>query len=250
MTHPPRFLNTILTAPEDDSPRLRYARWLAGCGNPLGEFIHLQCLLADASAPRTALPDYERRANSSCSRSFTGAHWTVLAVAERVDWCSFRRGFVEEIALSDRELIRHGPDLLRQVPVQDIHLKTDGKRLDKLPKLPEIHHTLFLDLSSQSLGDGGVERLTEAPFLEHVHGLNLSSCFVGDAGLEALGDSPHLDRLRELYLNDNPITDEGVRQFVLSPLLDQLDLLHISFTAISDDATELLQHVLGEKVQC
>lgn len=244
MTHPPRFMNTILEKPQDDSPRLRYARWLAGCGNPLGEFIHLQCLLADASRP---LLDYERREQQLLAEH--RAFWA-RTVAERVDWCSFRRGFVEEIALSDRELIRHGPDLLRQLPVQDIHLKTDGKRLDKLPMLPEIYHTLFLDLSSQALGDGGVERLADAPLLEHVHGLNLSSCFVGDAGLEALGDSPHLGRLRELYLNDNPITDEGVRQFVLSPLLDQLDLLHISFTEIGPDAVDLLQHVLGDKVQC
>lgn len=244
MTHPPRFMNTILEKPHEDSPRLRYARWLAGCGNPLGEFIHLQCLLADARRP---LLDYERREQQLLAEH--QALWA-RAVAERVDWCSFRRGFVEEIALSDRDLIRHGPDLLRQVPVQDIHLKTDGTRLDRLPSLPAIHHTLFLDLSSQSLGDGGVERLADAPLLQHAHGLNLSSCYVGDAGLEALGDSPHLGRLRELYLNDNPITDEGVRQFVLSPLLEQLELLHISFTAISPDAVDLLHYVLGDKVRC
>jgi uncharacterized protein (TIGR02996 family) len=239
-------LHTILKKPLDDSPRLRYARWLAGCGNPLGEFIHLQCLLA-GTKESSPLLDYERR-----EQQLLADHqecWA-RAVAERVDWCSFRRGFVEEIALSDRDLIRHGPDLLRQVPVQDIHLKTDGNRLDRLPELPEIHHTLFLDLSSQGLGDAGVERLAEAPLLEHVHGLNVSSCFVGDAGLEALGDSPRLGRLRELYLNDNPITDEGVRQFVMSPLLEQLDLLHISFTAITPDAADLLKYVLGDRVQC
>jgi len=246
MTHPPRFLNTILTAPRDDSPRLRYARWLEGCGNPLGEFIRLQCLLAQDSVDEPQI-HVERREQQLLAEY--EAHWAKV-VAERVDWCSFRRGFVEEIALSDRQLIKHGPELFRQIPVFDIHLKTDGKWLDKLPKLPDLQHTMFLDLSSQGFGDDGIERLADAPFLEHVHGLNLSSCFVGDVGLEALGDSPYLDRLRELYLNDNPITDDGIRQFVLSPLLDQLDVLHVSFTRIGPDAVELLQHVLGDRVRC
>ena len=246
MTHPPRFLDTILATPQDDSPRLRYAKWLEGCGNPLGEFIHLQCLLA-RNRVSMSLIDYERREQQLLA-AYRPAWAQILD--ERVDWCSFRRGFVEEIALSDRQLIRYGRDLFRQLPVQDIHLKSDGQRLDRLPNLPDLRHTMFLDLSSQGFGDDGIERLAESPFLAHVHGLNLSSCFVGDPGLEALGDSPHLGQLRELYLNDNPITEDGIRQFVMSPLLDQLDVLHVSFTSIGPDAVELLQHVLGERVRC
>ena len=242
MTHPPRFLSTILSAPQEDSPRLRYAKWLAGCGDPLGEFIHVQCLLA--REPRI---QHERREQQLLAEYRT--HWARV-VAERVDWCSFRRGFVEEIALSDRQLIRHAADLFHEVPVQDIHLMTDGRRLDRLPALPNLQHTMFLDLSSQGLGDAGVTRLADAPFLSHVHGLNLSSCFVGDSGLEALGDSPHLGALRELYLNDNPITDDGIRQLALSPLLEQLDVLHVSFTQIGPDAVELLEHVMGDRVRC
>src|ERR1035438_4858381 len=60
MTHPPRFLQTILDRPDDDSPRLRYATWLDGCGNPLGEFIRLQCVLAQNPISEPHIY-YERR---------------------------------------------------------------------------------------------------------------------------------------------------------------------------------------------
>ena len=94
MTHPPRFLQTILARPGDDSPRLRYASWLEGCGNPLGEFIRLQC---DLARERFAEPAIfcERRIQELLAEYHS--HWAD-AVAHRVDWCSFRRGFVEEIS--------------------------------------------------------------------------------------------------------------------------------------------------------
>lgn len=242
MTHPPRFLRTILDRPEDDTPRLRYARWLAGCGNPLGEFIHLQCLLAQKPQVRI-----ERRAQELLAEF--RANWA-QRMAGRVSWCSFRRGFVEEISLSDRQLIKYAEELFQHAPVLDIHLHSDGKRLDRLPELPGVEHTIFLDLSSQSLGDAGVERLAEAPMLSQVHGLNLGSTYMGDRGLEALADSLRLDRLRELYLNDNPITDEGIRRFVMSPLAEQLDMLDVRFTQISREGIDVLKRILGGKLMC
>src|SRR5262249_51734963 len=40
------FLQAILAAPEDDTPRLVYADWLEERGDPRGEFIRIQCELA------------------------------------------------------------------------------------------------------------------------------------------------------------------------------------------------------------
>ncbi len=165
-----------------------------------------------------------------------------------VAWCSFRRGFIEEVALSDKQLIRHAADLFQCAPVLDIHLETDGKRLDRLPEVPGVNHTIFLDLSSQSLGDAGVERLADAPILSQVHGLNLGSTYMGDHGLEALADSQRLGNLRELYLNDNPITDDGIRQFVLSPVVEQLEMLDVRFTQISREGIDVLRRILGDRV--
>jgi uncharacterized protein (TIGR02996 family) len=247
MTHPQRFLQTILERPEDDSPRLHYARWLAGRGNPFGEFIYHQCVLEKPEDAEVPLAVHERRAQELLAEHHR--YWTE-SLRGRVSWYSFRRGFVEEIALSDRQLIKHAGELFQYGPVRDIHLQSDGKRLDRLPYLPQVKHTIFLDLSSQNLGDVGVERLADAPMLSHVHGLNLGSTFMGDRGLEALCDSPRTSQVRELYLNDTLVTDEGVRQFLLSQLLEQLDVLDVRFTQITEEGIDVLRRILGRKLLC
>jgi uncharacterized protein (TIGR02996 family) len=246
MTHPPRYLQNILACPDDDSPRLHYAKWLDGCGNPLGEFIRLQCLLAQNPVSEPHIY-YERREQELLAKF--QRNWS-RTLADRVDWCSFRRGFIEEISISDRHLIKHAKELFRSAPVIDIHLKSDGRRLHALPELAEMNYTFFLDLSSQRLGDDSIEGLADAPILRHVHGLNLGSVYLGDEGLESLFDSPYLSNLRELYLNDNPITDEGIRRFVMSPIVEQLELLDVRFTRISAESVSVLRRILGNSVVC
>lgn len=244
MIHPPQFLHTILQRPEDDWPRLQYADWLESVGNPLGEFIRLQCVLAQYPVSEPHL-FYERRAQTLLAKF--QAMWSE-DLADRVEWCSFRRGFVEEISLTDRQFIKHAKDLFRLAPVHDIHLKIAGRQLSDLPEPPDINHTVFLDLSSQRLGDERIEDLADAPLLAHVHGLNLGSSMLGDDGLDWFLDSPHLGKLRELYLNDNPISDDGIRQLVMSPIAEQLDRLDIRFTRIGDEGIDILTHVMGAKV--
>lgn len=240
MTHPPRFMNQILARPDDDSPRLRYADWLESSGDPLGEFIRLQCEMA--RHPRRV---HERRTQELLAQ-FRG-DWS-QALADRVGWCSFRRGFIEEIALTDRQLIKHAREVFGCAPVLDVHLHSDGKRLQALPALPHVQYTFFLDLSSQHLDDDDIEGLADAPLLAHVHGLNLGSNHLGDDGLESLFESPHLGNLRELYLNDNPITDDGMRRFVMSPIVERLDRLDVRFTRISQESVDVLRHILSERV--
>jgi uncharacterized protein (TIGR02996 family) len=41
-----QLLSAIQARPDDDAPRLAYAEWLSGLGDPLGDFIRMQCALA------------------------------------------------------------------------------------------------------------------------------------------------------------------------------------------------------------
>jgi hypothetical protein len=225
---------------------LQYANYLDGCGNPLGEFIRLQCALAHGPLSEPCL-FFERREQELLGRH--QAFWTE-AMSGRVQWCSFHRGFVEEVSLSDAQFFRHGAELFRCAPIQDVHLRWTGMRLDRLPALPDLTHTLFLDISSQKIGDSAVARLVHSPLMPQVHGLNLSSNCLSDDGLDTLHDSPHLANLRELYLGDNAITDDGIRRFVMSPMVEKLDVLDVRYTRISRESVDVLTHILGDKLIC
>ena len=47
MDHEALFLQAVLENPDDDTPRLIYADWLEERGDPRGEFIRVQCELAN-----------------------------------------------------------------------------------------------------------------------------------------------------------------------------------------------------------
>jgi uncharacterized protein (TIGR02996 family) len=61
MTHDEAFLQAILEAPDDDTPRLIYADWLDDQGDPRGEFIRVQCRLARLAAEGPGRPELEER---------------------------------------------------------------------------------------------------------------------------------------------------------------------------------------------
>jgi uncharacterized protein (TIGR02996 family) len=64
MTHDEAFLQAVLEAPDDDTPRLIYADWLEEQNDPRGELIRLQAQLARVGADdprRPALEERERR---------------------------------------------------------------------------------------------------------------------------------------------------------------------------------------------
>ncbi len=61
MTHDEAFLQAILEAPDDDTPRLIYADWLEDQGDPRGELIRLEAQLARLAADDPSRPALERR---------------------------------------------------------------------------------------------------------------------------------------------------------------------------------------------
>ena len=245
MFHPDEFWHAILTSPLQDPPRLRYAAWLDSNHDPLGEFIQVQCQLAPLNGSPRQLLEGENRAQQLLSDH--EQRWTE-AFDGKVEWWSFRRGFIEEIALDARQLQRHAGTLFQQAPLQDVHLRALGDEFADLPPLDDARHTFFLDLSSNPLGDAGLRRLAASPLLRRVHGLNLNGCQVGDDGLWALAESPHAGNLRELYLNDNPLTDHGMRALTMSLPLQNLRELFVSIKGAGPDGVESLLCAFGSRL--
>ena len=61
LAHDEGFLEAIRAAPDDDVPRLVYADWLEERGEPLGEFIRVQCALARLPADDPARPPLQHQ---------------------------------------------------------------------------------------------------------------------------------------------------------------------------------------------
>jgi uncharacterized protein (TIGR02996 family) len=81
MTAEEAFLQAILTAPDDDTPRLAYADWLEERGDARSEFLRLHLAL------RSLSPDHPDRVSGehelSSLRRGLDASWLTVAEPER-----------------------------------------------------------------------------------------------------------------------------------------------------------------------
>ena len=145
LEHPPTFWQDIQSDRLSDEPRLRYAAWLEDQGEPLGEFIQVQCRLADAPDSEIAW-EWERR-----EQELLADHEDEWAGELRglVDWWTFRRGFIEEIAVGAGRFLHHAETLFERAPILVAHLSRSREHMEVLadsPWLTRLHH---LDLSNK-----------------------------------------------------------------------------------------------------
>jgi uncharacterized protein (TIGR02996 family) len=173
-----RLLRAILTAPEDDAPRLAYADWLAQRGDPRGEFIRIQCRVA-----RPPAGDPEHRALQQREAELLQAHYSSwmqgLDQVAPGAWAVFRRGL---------------PDMLTAYDVDDQALQ--GLRI-----FPTLR---VLELTGRALTADGLRHLQALPLLEQ---LDLSNLAITDEGLAALAGAPGL---RVLSLSLHGLTSAGL----------------------------------------
>jgi uncharacterized protein (TIGR02996 family) len=118
MTDDDVFLRAILQNPADDTPRLIYADWLDERGEPRGEFIRIQCRLAQLAATaerRPLLEQSERELLDHHQDRWLGSLRSLLSA-----W-TFRRGFLDEITIPAAIYLQnpafHRPATVRHVKV-------------------------------------------------------------------------------------------------------------------------------------
>jgi uncharacterized protein (TIGR02996 family) len=247
---PETLLEEILANPHCDEPRLRYADWLDERCLPLGEFIRTQIHLAKLPLGDARLLELERREQELLAE-FESA-W-VAGLPERVEWWVFRRGFVNEVAVTVEQFLTHAGYLFQRFPIQEVHVRasasaTASASVAALACAPELAQARYLDLSSNRLGDGGARALAASTHVRGVRGLNLSCTGLGDAGAQALAQSPHLGGLMELYLSNNRIGDIGGCALAASPRLGRLERLFLDCNAIEQTGAELLNRRFGGRV--
>ncbi|MGF1582544.1 MAG: TIGR02996 domain-containing protein [Gemmataceae bacterium] len=109
----------ILDDPDNDTPRLVYADWLEENGNPeRAEFIRVQCELAGIAGDDPRRADLTIREDELLAQF--GKTWLQELPVEAREGASFRRGFVDSLALSSQCFEEHAHRFFQTIPLQGI----------------------------------------------------------------------------------------------------------------------------------
>jgi uncharacterized protein (TIGR02996 family) len=252
------FLEAILEAPDDDTPRLIYADWLEERGDPRGEFIRLQCALTCMPRDDPHFVEGHRRARLLGLEH--GKTWAAPLKGLINGW-RFRRGFIDEVTLPAATFLKRGDELFALAPVRYVRLTGAAKELRKLAGSAHLTRLTALDLINNGIGDPGIKTLLRSPHLGALKLLHLGFNNLTDAGARTLALSwtlPHLDTLNlysneigprggnilatllrlpaltTLVLGSNQVGDEGAGHLAAGVPMGRLKTLVLSFNEITD----------------
>jgi uncharacterized protein (TIGR02996 family) len=245
-------LKDIIENPDDDTPRLRYADWLEGHGQPeRADLIRVQVALASMSLsnpPPDQLARYclLRRPNSNLLDQH-GDAWAAPFTGPGVREVHFNRGFVEKIEATATAFVRRGPAWAAATPLCEVKLtEVAGKGARQLAACPHLAGIRRLTLFDTRLGDADVVALVASPYLTSLTELYIGGSsfqyrqftMVGDDGLVALATSPFFTQLTSLTVystdSDGSIGPAGTASLAGAPVGSKLRRLDLRNTRIAD----------------
>lgn len=191
-------LRAVLDAPEDVAVRRAYGKVLADRGDPRGEFIHVQCELAEDACDRSTRTALLRR-----EAQLLGKHhkaWIApISGAARTHYdqrVTFQRGMVERVFARAEVLARNASDIAAREPVTDVAL---------------------VDLSHAS-----AEALAAGPLLQRVRNLRASASERRSASSRGFFTRRTFPSLTELDFGPRLSGTEVVSEVLMDPLFDAL----------------------------
>lgn len=218
------FLDEIRRVPLDDSPRLLLADWLDERGDPRGEFIRVQCVLATLNVddPQRE-PLVARQAElEAVARGDALEQLRPLGVRD----VRFQRGFVDRIQVEGTQFLDLWRPLARLAPT------LRGLAWRKLPARQ---------------APAAMTRFLEAAPFAHLAALDLSGNGLPYPAIDALASSSALRRLETLRLNDNPLGGEGGMRLAQSTGFHKLRTLDLTGCGLTPRETSVLARNTGLK---
>jgi uncharacterized protein (TIGR02996 family) len=213
----------VIARPDDDAPRLAYARWLTAQHDELtqrvGAFIAAQLRVAEAlradhradvAALRrwrgddayVSIPDF--RAGEELRPWFQDTVHPLASVG-LIGWPQVYRGFIERVSVRARQFLEIADELFQLAPIRSLVLVGVGAVVDELAASPHLARIRSLSLPRHSHDDD-----------------------VTDDALRRLVASPHLGQLAHLRLvHQHRVTPRGYEQVVTARTLPQLSSFEV-----------------------
>ena len=247
-----RMLEACIAAPDDDAPRLA---WAKQTGGERGEFVSIQCALARGGLARDVAIAHRRREADLLHRNEHA--WAGLR--DLADAYVFRRGFVDEAIVEAGAFVDKADALFAAAPLlrcvelgglDDLDPRKVVFRLSKALAAPSFQRvrTLRLDRVGrtvetdsdvnprdfESAGSGALAKVVESGSLRTLQGLQVPRCCLSSNDIQPLANSKDAASLLDL---DVRYQDVGrymglypydVQLIVDSPNLARLESLDIS----------------------
>jgi uncharacterized protein (TIGR02996 family) len=259
-THDEVFLQDILAAQDDDTPRLIYADWLDDHGDcARADFIRVQVQIARCAVGDPCLGELRQREQELLSRH--GPAWRRRVPAWLRGGVVFRRGFIDEFSGTASAFFRDAPDDFWAAAPTVTVLRLSGittDRLARLCRLPGLSRLRELELGDpypRSDWLGGPLSLNRG---EALRAVRLTRCHLTDRSLQGLlepvwispdlHEAAWLGRLEHLGLANNLLSDYCVGLLLASPVVRRLRTLDLRGNPLGHDALARLREGLGARV--
>jgi uncharacterized protein (TIGR02996 family) len=219
-------LRAVLEHPDDVANRRVYADALVARDEPRGEFIQIQCDLAEPGE-RTSevLTTLRLRANALLAKHEKA--WTAPFAKTAASW-RFRRGMIERVYSKSARLLTGIETLFAHEPVTEI--ATNGLTQAQAAELggrSELARVRSLRVTESSLATKGATALFASPHLAALRELDLTRAGVDAGGLAGLRAST-LEDLELLALSGNRVSPDELLSFIDGAPLERLRELRLA----------------------
>ena len=201
-------LNAVLEHPDDDVPRIAYAKWDRSqsetADQARGEFIQTQIRLTRMEVggepdERNDLLDGQRRLLDAHGRHWAGE------IGSLADEYFFHRGFVTLVTLPARRFLEVAPRLFALAPIRHLDLTGAAEVAGELFASPHLARIRSLGLDGCGWQDGHMNALADSACLPALRWLSLANNRLGLDGAEVLAASELGKRLIYVGLHGNPV---------------------------------------------
>jgi uncharacterized protein (TIGR02996 family) len=236
----------VIAHPADLAARRTYANALDARHDPLGEFIRLECQLAQSSCVENeALGLWDRRL------ALLEAHaesW-LAPLSEIAESTHIERGLVEWVCLDLDTYIARGAEIFARFPIRSMTIRGAHGRIGEILASPWTDRIEYLSLReprfsvdrTHDLSDDDVAELSASNKLRDLRGIELGfSKRIGSRSVESILDSPWCGQLEFLGLGWTAVGDEGASRIATSDRLDNLRRLNLSNTRLGQGGVRAL----------